>query len=154
MAIYKLNSNSPNKDMIEDEQYFRVTDETSNPYRVLPVDAWASEVDFQPTANPQKLTIDERRQNLAYLLQTMSQFISASPTPININAEFILKEVAKTAGFNHPEQIVSTGPTTLFQTPDGQVFDQNGQPPQIQPVDENGEPVQAQPGMLPDGSQG
>lgn len=129
-----------NKDLLDEEVFYRTTGEQQNPYSAISPDAFASEVDFKPTSNPQKLSIEERKGNIGYLMQTFAQF--AKVVPVNLDAEFLMKEVAKLSGFPHPEKIVLPTQTTIMQTPDGQILDQKGRPVQIVPVDETGKPIQ------------
>jgi hypothetical protein len=139
-----------NRDLITDDVYYRIAGEdTENPYKHLPSDAFLTEVDFKSTSNPQKLSIDERRGNMGYFLQTVGQIIKVKPN-VNIKVEELIKDTAKLAGMPHPEKYVGPSQTTIIQTPDGQFVDEAGQPVQVIPVDETGKPVE----QPPEGSQG
>lgn len=134
-----------NRDMVTDETYFRATDEKENPYgHQIGPDAFASEIDYKATSNPSKLSVDERKANLGYLLQTIAQVEKVAPGSTNFYE--LLPEVFKTAGFTHPDKYVNPQQTTIMVTPDGQAVDRYGKPVQIMQVDEKGQPIQqAQP---------
>lgn len=129
-----------NRDMITDDIYYRVAgQEDKNPYRWLPADAFLTDVDFKPTSNPQKLSIAERKDSMAYLLQVVAQVEGIAPGTNNLPK--LMRDVYKLSGFPHPDEYVLDKPTMVLQLPNGQMVDSKGQPIQVQPVDEQGKPL-------------
>ncbi len=132
-----------NRDLITDDQYYRVSGEEENPYRTLPADAFLTEVDFKPMSNPDKPSRAELKENMGYFLQTVGQVLKVKPD-VNIVMEELIKDIAKISGLPHPDKYIGPPQTTILQTPDGQVVDQKGQPVNVVPVDENGQPIEQQ----------
>jgi len=131
-----------NRDLITDEAFYRVAgDGGSNPYRTISPDAFLTRVDFKPSSSPDKLTLSQRRDNMAYLLQTLAQIEKVSPGTNNWPE--LLKDIHKLAGHPHPDKYILQRPTQIFQTPQGQTLDDKGQPVQVVAVDEQGNPIQA-----------
>lgn len=128
-----------NRDLVTDDMFYRVRDgDKSNPYMISP-EAFLTPVDFKPTSNPQKLSIAEKKDNMAYLLQTVAQVEKAKPGLNNLVE--LMKQVYKLSGFPHPERYVNPQQTTVLQTLQGQLVDTQGQPVQVVPVDEKGQPI-------------
>lgn len=132
-----------NRDLVTDDMFYRVSGEDSpNPYRTISPDAFLTRVDFKPNSAPDKLTMDEKKGNMGYFLQTVGQIVKVKPD-INIKFEELIKDIAKMSGFPHPEKYIGPPTTTIFQTPQGQVLDNKGQVVQVIPVDEQGQPIQS-----------
>lgn len=138
-----------NSEMIQDPMYYRVYDaESENPYRssaILP-GAFTSEVDYIPKSNPEKMSKDEKKANLEYLLQTIAQVEGVAPGTIAFKE--LMPEVFKIAGFPHSRKYMLPEQTQLMQTPDGQLIDKFGKPVQVVPVDEKGQPLPPEQGMM------
>lgn len=140
-----------NKDLVTDNMYYRVAGtDNPNPYgKEISPEALLTPVDYKPSSNPSKLTVGEKKDNMAYLLQTLATIEKASP---GVNNWYeLLKDIHKLAGHPHPEKYVNPPQTTIMQTPDGQILDNKGQPVQVVPVDEMGKPVEASQGETPQG---
>lgn len=125
--------NMYNRELVEDEVYFRLSNEQQSPYRTLPADAFSTQVDFKPVSNPEKLSLLQRKENLSYLLQVIAQIEKVAPGTNNLQE--LLVEVYKTSGFPHPDRFVRPTQTTIIQSPDGQLLDQKGQPVQVVPME-------------------
>lgn len=133
-----------NQDLITDEVYYRVSGQDNpNPYRTITPDAFLTEVDYKSTSSPEKLSVEERRGEMSYLLQTLAQ-IEKVAGPVN-NWEKLLVDVHKLAGHPHPQEYILPRQTTVMQTPQGQLVDQKGMLVQVVPVDETGKPVEQPP---------
>jgi len=129
-----------NADLITNTTYYRVRGEDGkNPYNTITPDAFLTPVDFKPTSNPQKLSTAEKKENMAYLLQTVAQIEKVAPGTNDLTE--LLKIVYKLSGFPHPEKYVKPQQTTILQAPNGQLVDQKGQPINVIPVDEQGQPL-------------
>lgn len=120
------------KDYIASDTYFRTGGE-QNPLAMISPDILASEVDYKPISNPQKLTMAQRRDNMSYLLQVVAQVEKVAPGTNNLQE--ILKEVYRISGFAQPEKYVKPQVTTVMQTPQG-LIDSKGQPVQVIPSEE------------------
>lgn len=130
-----------NRDLVTDDMFYRVSgDDSSNPYRTISPDAFLTRVDFKPSSAPDKLTMEEKKGNMGYFLQTVGQIVKVKPD-INIKFEELIKDIAMMSGFPHPDKYIGDPTTTIFQTPQGQVLDNKGQVVQVVPVDENGQPM-------------
>ncbi len=123
--------NKYNKDLVTDRVVFRVLNSDS-PYNIGP-EAFITVVDYKPTSGHQRLGRLQRKDDLAYLLQNIAQFEKASPGTNNLHE--LLKEVYKVSGFAHPDKYLNPPVTTLYQTPDGNLVDSRGQPPQVLPLE-------------------
>lgn len=132
--------NKYNQDFVTDEMYFRAANK-DNPYRRISPDAFATELDFRPTANPEKITNAQKMENMEYMLQVIGQMENSRGKPIAEEAE-IIPEMFKMRGFANPERFLKKQQTVVIVTPDQQLLDENGQPVQVVPVDEQGNPVQ------------
>jgi hypothetical protein len=129
-----------NRDLVTDDMFYRVNGEDNkNPYRTISPDAFLSRVDYKPSSSPDKLTLSQRRDNMAYLLQTLAQIEKVSPGTNNWSE--LLKDIHKLAGHPHPDKYILPQQTKIFQTPQGQVLDNKGQPVEVVPVDEQGQPL-------------
>jgi len=123
-----------NRDLVSDEQAFKVLEDPKNPYRSISADQLATEVDYKAVSNPQRLTVAERKDNMAYLLQTIAQVEKVVPG-VNKLPE-ILKEVYKLSGFPHPEKYINEMPLQVIQTNDGQLVDKQGNPVEVIPQEQ------------------
>lgn len=129
-----------NRDLVTDDMYYRVSGEDNkNPYRTISPDAFLTRVDYKPSSSPDKLSLSQRRDNMSYLLQTLAQIEKVSPGTNNWPE--LLKDIHKLAGHPHPDKYILPAQTKIFQTPQGQVLDNKGQPVQVVPVDEQGQPL-------------
>jgi hypothetical protein len=128
-----------NRDMVDDTIWFRVTGAEENPFRQISPDAFGSEVDFKPMSNPEKLSNQERKANIEYLLQVAAQIEKVRPGTNKF--EELLPEVYKLAGFKNAKKFVNPPQLTVMQTPDGQLIDQRGSPVNVMPVDQQGNPL-------------
>ncbi len=133
-----------NQEFVSDEMYYRVSgDDTENPYRTLPADAFLTTVDFKPTSSPDKLTANQRKEGLGFIVQTVGQILKIKPDT-NINVEEFLKDVLKYSGFPHAEKYLGPQQTSIMRTAQGQMIDQKGQPVQIVQLDEQNQPIEPQ----------
>lgn len=133
-----------NRDLVTDDMYYRVNGEDNkNPYRTISPDAFLTRVDYKASSSPDKLSLSQRRDNMSYLLQTLAQIEKVSPGTNNWPE--LLKDIHKLAGHPHPEKYILPAQTKIFQTPQGQVLDNKGQPVQVVPVDEQGQPLPTPP---------
>ena len=131
-----------NRDLVTDDMYYRLAGEDiKNPYRSVSPDAFLRRVDYKPTSSPDKLKMAEKKDSMAYFLQTLGQVVKVKPN-ININFEELIKDMAKTLGFARPEKYIGPSTTTVVATPQGQLMDTNGQPVNVMQVDESGNPIQ------------
>jgi hypothetical protein len=134
-----------NRDLVTDDMYYRLMGEDEqNPYHYISPDACLRRVDFKPTSSPDKLKMAEKKDSMAYFLQTLGQVVKVKPN-ININFEELIKDMAKTLGFTRPEKYIGPSMTTVAATPNGQLLDSNGQPVNVIQVDETGQPVNQPP---------
>ncbi len=118
-----------NRDLVSAEQNFKVTEDQNNPYRTVTAEQLATEVDYRAVSNPQRLTIQERKENMAYLLQTVAQIEGVKPGVNNFTE--LLREVYKISGFAHPEKYVNELPMRVIKTDDGQLVDEQGNPVEV-----------------------
>ncbi len=137
-----------NRDVVTDDIYFKINrSDISNPYRVMTPEKLATPVCYKAQFAPSKLSIQEQKQNIAYMLQVIAQVEKVAPGTNNLIE--LLKVVYKLYGFPHPEKYVQKKPTVVLQGPNGLV-DAQGGPVQVVPVDAQGKPITPQ-GMSPAG---
>ena len=129
-----------NKMMIDDEMYFRVSENPENPFKVVDPKTFTSLVDYRPTSAPEKITQDQKRNDLAYLIQTFGQIENSKPGTIDFTK--FVPEVAKIAGFKNYNEFVLPPTTTILQLPDGNIVDSTGKPVEVVNVDEKGNPIE------------
>lgn len=143
--------NEYNKQMIDDKVYYRVAGEEQNPYSAIDPQAFSSEIDFKPSSNPSKLSNEEKKANIGYLMQTAAQIEKVAPGTNNFTE--LLPDIYKLAGFSHADKYVNPPQMTVIATPDGQLLDKQGKPVQVVQVDETGQPIQQLAGIAGTGGQ-